>query len=283
MANLRQCHYERHHRWPGAPLPSRCFHRAARSRAGRPPKQHSVHIRFALWATVLIQANQGLVIGNGRLASEQRPIAAATAINIDGNFEISIMVGQSPMLMVEDDKNILPIIKTSVANGQLDISSDRSYSVKRWIRVMVSTLHIPNLSASGSNRIEGKNFDWGSFRSCWTGPNNARLAGKVSALTCHANGSNHLSARQLMAGSVTVTIAGAGEASVDARERIFAEIFGSGSILVHGNPRDRQLSISGSGQITFCPMHADGSGITTDAQHRTPITRFSLSWGRRHL
>jgi hypothetical protein len=72
--------------------------------------------------------------------------------------------------MVEGDKNILPIIKTSVSDGQLDIFSDKSYSANRSVRVAVSTSHIASLSASGSNRIKGKNFDGGSFRSCWTGP-----------------------------------------------------------------------------------------------------------------
>ena len=83
------------------------------------------------------------------------------------------------------------------------------------------------------------------------GSNNAVLSGKISALTARMSGSNNLTAQQLTADSARVTVSGSGAASVDARQRIVAEISGAGSIAVYGNPQARSTQVNGSGKIAF--------------------------------
>jgi hypothetical protein len=224
-------------------------------------------MNFVLCATVLIgliwlvsdesryrtavAAGQEQIIGNGRLQSEERPITAVTVIDVNGAFELRILVGQAPKLTLTCDANILPIIRTSVSDGRLAIFSDRSYSLNRAIKITVSTPHLTGLSASGSNRVEAQAIDGSEFSISLDGSNDAVLTGNVSALVAQLGGSSRLAATGLTAGAVKIRVAGSGEASVAAREQVVAEVSGSGSIAVHGNPRDRQTQVNGSGKIAF--------------------------------
>jgi len=191
------------------------------------------------------------VVGNGEPASEDRPIGPITAVHSDGAFALSVKDGSTPKLTIETDKNILPIIKTTVSNGRLDIYSDRSYSVDGRIKVTVSSPNLTDISASGSNHIEGEGFTGGPLTISLNGSSTAVLAGRVASLTCVMGGANHLSARRLAADSADVTLNGSGDAAVNASQRIVAVISGAGSVTVYGNPRSRETQVNGAGRITF--------------------------------
>jgi hypothetical protein len=191
------------------------------------------------------------VVGDGQPASETRPIGAVAAIAADGAFAITVQIGPSPGLTIATDKNLLPLVKTDVSNGRLDIYTDKSYSVDGRIKVTVTSPNVTDISASGSNQVDGEGLSGGPLSISLNGSNNAVLTGNVSALTAHMSGANHLSARQLAADSANITISGSGHAAVDARQQIVAEISGAGSISVYGNPKARSTQVNGAGKITF--------------------------------
>jgi Putative auto-transporter adhesin, head GIN domain len=193
----------------------------------------------------------GRVVGNGESASEDRPIGPVTEIHADGAFALTLQIGPAPKLTIATDKNILPIIKTTVSGRRLDIYSDQSYSLDRRIKVTVSSPNITEISASGSNRIEGEGLAGGQLMVSLNGSNSAALAGQVGTLTCVMSGANHLAARQLAADSANVTLNGSGDAAIKASQRIVAEISGAGSIAVYGSPKSRSTQINGAGKITF--------------------------------
>jgi hypothetical protein len=155
------------------------------------------------------------------------------------------------MLTIETDKNILPIIKTTVTNGQLNIYSDQSYSIDGLIDVSVSSPNITDVSVAGSNQISAEGFAGGQLSIVLNGSSRAVLAGKVASLACVMGGANHLMARQLSADSANVTLNGSGDASVFAHQRVVAQISGAGSITVYGNPRERDTQVNGAGRIFF--------------------------------
>jgi hypothetical protein len=201
--------------------------------------------------TVNTSSSAGRVVGDGQPASETRSIGPVTAIAADGAFALTIKVGLTSGLTVETDKNLLSIVKTDVSNGRLDIYTDRSYSVDGRIKITVTSPDIADISASGSNQINGEGLIGGPLSLSLNGSNNAVLSGKISALTARMSGSNYLMAHQLTAESANVTVSGSGAASVDARQRIVAEISGAGSISVYGNPQARGTQVNGSGKIAF--------------------------------
>jgi Putative auto-transporter adhesin, head GIN domain len=191
------------------------------------------------------------VVGDGEPASETRPIGPVSAINADGAFAVTVKTGPAPGVTIDTDKNLLPIVKTDVSDGRLDIYTDRSYSADGRIKVIVTSPYITDISASGSNQVNGEGLTGGPLSISLNGSNNAALTGSVSALTAHLSGANHLSAQQLTADSVNVTVSGSGNAVVDARQQIVAEISGAGSISVYGNPKARSTQVNGAGKISF--------------------------------
>lgn len=194
---------------------------------------------------------RGRVVGDGQSASQERPIGAVSAIHSDGAFALTITSGPAPRLTIETDKNLLPIIKTTVSNGRLDIYSDQSYSVDGRIKITVASPGIAEISASGSNRIEAQGFAGGPLSVALDGSNTATLAGRATALTCVLSGSNHLAAQGLATDSTKVTLNGSGDAAVDARQAIVVQINGAGSVAVYGNPEARSTQVNGAGKITF--------------------------------
>lgn len=193
----------------------------------------------------------GRVVGDGQPGSETRQIGPVAEISADGAFALTVKVGAAPGLTIETDENLLPIVKTEVSRGRLEIYTDRSYSVDGRIKVTVTSPDVTDISASGSNRINGEGLTGGPLSILLNGSNKALLAGNVSALTARISGSNLLSARRLTADAADVTVNGSGDVAVDARQRIVAEISGAGSISVYGNPKARNTQVNGAGKITF--------------------------------
>jgi hypothetical protein len=202
--------------------------------------------------TVTVETSRsGRVVGDGQKASETRAIGSVTSINADGAFAIAIRTGTAPGLTIETDKNLLPIVRTDVANSRLDLYADESYSADGRIKVTVTLPNVTDISASGSNLIEAEGLAGGPLTVSLNGSNHAVLSGSVSAVTAHLSGSNGFSANQLAADSVNITVSGSGNAAVDARRQLVAEISGAGSISVFGNPKERSTQVNGAGRITF--------------------------------
>jgi len=201
--------------------------------------------------TVETSTEAGRVVGDGQPASQARQIGPVSAIHADGAFAVTVRIGPTPGLTVETDKNLLPIVKTEVSGGRLDIYTDRSYSVDGRIKVTVTSPEVTEIAASGSNQINGEGLNDGNLSISLNGSNHAVLSGNVATMTAQLSGSNHLSAQQLSAGSADVRLSGSGSAAVDARQRIAAEISGAGDIAVYGNPKERSTQVNGAGKITF--------------------------------
>lgn len=203
--------------------------------------------------TVTVQTSTGAghIVGDSQSASDTRPIGPVSAISADGAFAVTVKIGAPPSLTIETDKNLLPIVKTDVSNGTLEIYTDQSYSADRRIKVTVTSPGVGDISASGSNEIHADGLTGDKLTISLNGSNHVEMTGNVSTMTVKMSGSNHLLARQLIANTANVTDSGSGNATVDAREEIVAEISGAGSISVYGNPKQRSTQVNGAGTITF--------------------------------
>src|SRR5690349_25107308 len=68
------------------------------------------------------------VRGSGNRKTEKRELASFKSVEASGAFEVSIVCQQSQSFEMEGDDNILAIIKTEVADGNLRIHSETNYS-----------------------------------------------------------------------------------------------------------------------------------------------------------
>lgn len=77
------------------------------------------------------------------------------------------------------------------------------------------------------------------------------LIGSARELRAQSAGSGELDARHLRADSVTVKQQGSGNTRVHARQSVAVALSGSGDVEIAGNPNQRSVSRTGSGDATF--------------------------------
>src|SRR5579885_2595681 len=76
-------------------------------------------------ATVLLAGCHRLRIkGDGVIKTESRPISEFSAVDISGGYEITWSSGK-PSLSISTDENLLPLIRTEVSGGTLQIDTRR--------------------------------------------------------------------------------------------------------------------------------------------------------------
>lgn len=83
------------------------------------------------------------------------------------------------------------------------------------------------------------------------GSGHMTLVGTCQELRARSAGSGELDARHLRAQTVSVTQTGSGSSTVQARGTVAASVSGSGDIEVEGNPEQRSISRTGSGNVRF--------------------------------
>lgn len=97
------------------------------------------------------------------------------------------------------------------------------------------------LDAGNGDRVEGELMGSGEMT----------LAGAARSVKLQSSGSGRLDAQRLRADSVEVRQTGSGNSSVTAHASIAAAVSGSGDIDVYGNPPERTISRTGSGDVHF--------------------------------
>jgi hypothetical protein len=105
------------------------------------------------------------------------------------------------------------------------------------------------LHGTGDLEVTGGNSD--SVEADVMGSGHMTLLGSSKLLKATSTGSGELDARHLRADTVVIEQMGSGSSIVAARQSVAATIRGSGDIEVYGNPNQRSVNRTGSGEVTF--------------------------------
>lgn len=105
------------------------------------------------------------------------------------------------------------------------------------------------LHGTGDLEITGGNSE--SVEADVMGSGHMTLLGSSKTLKATSTGSGELDARHLRADEVVIEQLGSGSSTVAARQSVAATIRGSGDIEVYGNPNQRSVNRTGSGEVTF--------------------------------
>ena len=81
------------------------------------------------------------------------------------------------------------------------------------------------------------------------GSSQIRAAGGTQDFEVGIAGSAWLDSKDLVSGSVAITISGSGDAVVHATQSLHTKISGSGSVTYYGEPGDVSQSVAGSGSV----------------------------------
>lgn len=218
------------------------------------------------------QEKAQVTIGNGNIIKESRKVGSFNKISAAGPFDVRLVTGKQGELSVEADYNIASLVTTDVKDNTLKIAPMEGKLFKsskgNKVIVRVQVENIEELQLTGSGTITGKtpvkgdvklmlngsgkievDIASGSAEAIVSGSGDVVLKGKADNLKCSVTGSGQLKAEKLQAQVVDVTVTGSGSAQVFTNSAITGRITGSGNVAYAGNPKDRDLKRTGTGEF----------------------------------
>jgi hypothetical protein len=213
------------------------------------------------------------------------------AVELSGPIDLTLRYGAQPQLVVRGEQRLLANIETKQDGRVLHIGTRGIVLRHRQpieVELTLPALDRVGVDGSGDSRINGfsgetievelngsGNVDFnGRYRQAkvivhgtgqvtldagngdtieadLTGSGTITLAGAARSFQAQSNGSGTLDAQRLRAETVKVRQTGSGNASVTAHASVAAAVSGSGDVDVYGNPPQRSISRTGSGDVHF--------------------------------
>ena len=187
------------------------------------------------------------VRGNGKVTTENRPVANFTKVEADGAFTINWIPGPAS-LRITTDSNLFEYIRTDVSNDRLRIEWIKPLKGTRGIKVEVASPSLTRVTLNGAVRLTASNLSGPEFYLDANGATKAMLTGNVNAMSGELNGASKLEAESLVTRAMELSISGAGKAEVNATEVLKVSISGAGKVTYAGNPTVSK-EINGAGSI----------------------------------
>ena len=190
------------------------------------------------------------VSGSGAAKVDKRSMPAFTAVHISGAYEVEIVAQKEQSLVIEGDDNLLPLIKTEVKNGVLEISNEKSFSTKNKLRVRISVQKLDGIETSGASDIIATNVKSDEFKIDTSGASELKVSGEAKTLSVDSSGAGTIDTKDLHAEKADVHTSGAANVEVYATEELSAKVSGAGTVDYYGNPKTVKEDKSGAGVIT---------------------------------
>lgn len=217
--------------------------------------------------------------------------AAVRAVHLNGPIDMTLRQGAVPSLLIKGEQRLMGNIDAWEDNGVLHIAPRGMLLHHRQPLQAVLVLPGLNaLTVSGSgdstvNGFSGERIDVtlhgsgnlkfnGRFREVsaalqgsgdleLNGGTSSRVAlsvigsgdvtvvGSSDQFELDQTGSGDVDAEHLASGTARVNLLGSGSVVLNVRDRVDARLRGSGDIIVHGEPPEREISKTGSGEVEF--------------------------------
>lgn len=212
-------------------------------------------------------------------------------IELDGPIDLTLRQGAQASLQVKGERRLLGNIDTSSSDGVLHIGTTGMllhHRLPLQVVLVLPALRELRVRGSGESTVNGFSGDAIAVHMAGTGSVkfngryrqvdasvrgsgelemnggasanvDARVEGS-GALTVVGSskhmdallaGSGQLNARHLRVDVVKLNLMGSGSAEVNATARLDASLRGSGDVSVYGNPADRNVSVTGSGDVSY--------------------------------
>ncbi len=186
--------------------------------------------------------------GSGKLKSEARTLPPFTELDVGGAFELDVSVGERQSVELTSDENLLPLIETKVSGGKLTLGSQRPIDPTRlFFKAVVKDLSALDCSGAVRGTVTAlKNARLGVHLS---GAGSLTLQGKTGALSLGISGAGKVTARELEAEEVKVSVSGAAGVEVFASRALDVTLSGAGKVAYWGDPKEVKRQISGAGAL----------------------------------
>ncbi len=207
--------------------------------------------------------------GTGNTTSELREVLEFDEIDINGQANVFLEQGTKAKVEIQIDSNLLAFVKTEVSGMELKIYDDKCFEEVTKYEIHITVPNLTKLYVNGSVSIESESpiksdnlyiktkgsgdiqlgVDTEDLEIVTKGSGNLKLFGRTTDCEIDLDGSGSVDAFGLIAKSVDADVDGAGVCKINASEKFYGNVGGSGKIYYKGNPKKVQTDVSGSGSI----------------------------------
>ncbi len=222
-------------------------------------------------------------------AQQNRNVSDFTGIKAGDSFNIVIKQSEGSTVKIDADEKILSQIKTEVKDRILIISTEGNIKANNLITISIGIKLLKSLDISGSADVKSENqlacdqlnlassgagdmildIKANEIKMQLSGAGDCTLKGAADLLDANVSGAGNLNASNLEVNKAKIKASGAGDAKVNVKQNLDADVSWAGSIIYKGNPVERNVSISGSGSVRE-------SKIGTGEETASDTTKFKL-------
>lgn len=207
------------------------------------------------------------VAGSGNIVSEYRTLAEFDRIEVGGDFDVEVEVGEAQSIRLTGDDNLLPLVETKVRGDELEIDYDGSYRSRDDIKIAITVPRLSAIHSSGSSDVNVTGVrsaafdaavsgsselwvegDFGDLEANVSGSGEITMAGTADDIDANVSGSGELDLFSVPTRTARVVVTGSGEVGLDVKENLRATVTGSGDVHYTGDPRVTSR-ITGSGSV----------------------------------
>ncbi len=196
-----------------------------------------------------VAVNEGCINGSGVNKTELRKVSPFKSVDIDGAFDLNIELNKPEKITIAGDDNILPHIITRVTKEGLIVTTDKSICPKVPLIVNITNGNVERIDSDGANDIKVSGINNKHFTIDVDGAGDISASGATGEFTAKMSGSGNLSAKNLHAEKVDISMTGSNDAVVYASKQLSVSIDGAGDVVYYGNPGEVSEKISGVGDI----------------------------------
>ncbi len=209
------------------------------------------------------------VIGNGQITEEFRSLKKFTGIQAGGSFDIMLVQGDEPSLIIEADENLMDFIRTEVVGQTLKLSTEARFLNISKLKVTIVFDQLNDIRLSGAARLrtadplQSRNIDLrmsgastasielyaGDLDARLSGASKLQLVGKVEELEGRLSGSSRLQAYDTELEECSLRTSGASKAEVLVTEELDFRGSGSSTVYYKGSPSKISTKTSGASSV----------------------------------
>ena len=187
--------------------------------------------------------------GSSVAKTETRALADFTEIDVGGASTIELTIGPATKFEITADDNILPTIKTEVADGKLKITHEKSTSSNIGVKIKASTATLKLFRGHGAINAKVIDVKSADFHLVLAGASQVVVTGAADRLKVECDGASKANTAGLAAKSVIAAANGASHVNVQASSDLSADASGASAIRYSGNPASIKKSTSGASSV----------------------------------
>ena len=198
-----------------------------------------------------ISGVSGCLEGSGKLQTDKRSVKDFSEIHIDGVFTVHITVDSDGPILISADDNLLKIVKTSVENGRLSLTTTKSYCTQTQMTVEIPVAQLSGVIVDGSSEVSvaagQKTID--QLEIALNGTSTMTLTGSGVLLAAQVKDTAELDASGFSADHVQVVSADATVARFHVQSRLEGQGSDASEIHFSGNPSVVAVQVSDAAEL----------------------------------